>query len=467
MSLAKKVLHMKHHKECENGGSGVSSWNDLTDKPFYEEETVIASCDVEIIYNNELQDYEWHSYMLPNTVYDKTVEYKIIVDNEVYYSKVKSGYAQGIGSLYYIGANLPYADESNNDYPFCLYCPNARAVGDNLIQGEFRYNPREYEVINYSDIHKSIQIIDPTQITVYPIEPKFIPNADWEQNDENGEGYIKNRTHYREWKYGTILKETTVYFSFDVDPIIYNVSPLVAGQEYDVLWDGILYKLTAFEFNGGVVVGNQSMMGQGENTGEPFVLGSFDGALVYFANSDGEHTFSLSGYHEAIKKIDNVFLPTTITIGDMDGNYTPAELFFKGRGYSFAKNDVKYEDGRIKLAHIPLITTEYYETYIETNQNIPNLNETVSITTTDEDIINAIYDCYLNGHFLKATVGFTGEKTYTIHFVIGQMWYSNPSSKADGHITGMTCAIDGGIYTFQASFNNDKTSVTVNVKRVV
>lgn len=291
--------------------------------------------------------------------------------------------------------------------------------------------------------------------------------SDWLQNNATAKDYIKNRTHYREWKYGTIIESMTVNYSDRLDPVIYNVSPLVASQEYDVVWDGVDYKLTAVEFDNGVILGNQSMITEAENTGEPFLLGSFDGALVYFADSDGDHTFSLSGYHEAIKKIDDVFLPTTITIGDMDGNYAPTNLFFKGRGYSFSKNDVKYEDGRIKLAHTPLITTEYYETYIETNKNIPNLNETVSVTTTDEDIINAIYDCYSDGHFLKAIVGFTGEATYTMHFLIGQMWYSNPSSRADGHITGMTCAMNGDIYTFRALFNSNKTSVTIEVKRVI
>lgn len=290
----------------------------------------------------------------------------------------------------------------------------------------------------------------------------------------------KNRTHYREWKYGTILEETTVYYSVDIDPVIANVSPLVVGQEYDVMWDGIEYKLTAFEFNGVVNLGNTAilreiwgeMLGdiEGiEDTGEPFLLSNADyDMLMYLTNSEGDHTLSISGYHEVIKKIDNEFLPTEITVGDMDGDYTPEKLFFKGRGYSFGKNDVKYENGMIKLAHTPLITTEYYETYIETTKSVPSLNQTVSITTTDKDIIKAIYDCYSGHHFLRAKVGFSGgETSYSIDFLIGQMWYSNPSKNTDGHITGMTCAIDGGVYTFQASFNNNRTSVTINIKRVI
>lgn len=240
MSLTKKVLHKRHLEKCANGSGSVSSWNDLTDKPFYEEETIIASCDVEIIYNNELQDYEWHSYMLPNTIYDKTVEYKIIVDNEVYYSKVKSGYAQGVGSLYYIGANLPYSDESNNDYPFCLYCPNPRAVGDNLIRGEFRYNPRAYEADNHLDIHKSIQIIDPTQMIVHPIEPKFIPNADWEQSDENGEGYIKNKPFSdHPYKLNGLPSNSEIRIEESSDVGYYYVSDLLPPDNMDYIFVGL------------------------------------------------------------------------------------------------------------------------------------------------------------------------------------------------------------------------------------
>lgn len=304
------------------------------------------------------------------------------------------------------------------------------------------------------------------------LDEKYLPDnvqADWSQNNTTAKDYIKNRTHYRELKYGTMIEETTVYCSPDVEPYIDNVPPLIAGQKYDVVWDGVKYKLTAFELYGGVALGNQSIIDDNEGTDEPFFLGTVEGnMLMYFANSEGEHTLSLSGYHEYIKKIDNEFLPTAITVGDMDGDYTPDKLFFKGRGYSFGKNDIKYEDGLLKLAHIPLITTEYGETYIETTDSIPNLNETVSITTTNEDIIKAIYDCYSGHHFLRAKVSFGGgETTYTIDFLIGQMWYSNPSTNTDSHITGMTCAIDGGIYTFQASFNNNRTSVTVEVKRVI
>lgn len=279
----------------------------------------------------------------------------------------------------------------------------------------------------------------------------------------------KNKTHYREYKYGIMIEEITVDCSPDVEPYIDNVPQLIAGKEYDVVWDGIEYKLTSYELSGGVALGNRGIIDGSEGTGEPFFLGSVeDSKIIYIANSDGEHTLSLSGYYEYIKKIDDEFLPTIITVGDMGKEYTPAKLFFKSRGYSFGKNDVKYENGMIKLAHIPLITTEYGEVYIETTKSVPNLNETVSITTTNENIIKAIYSCNFNDYFLRAKVAFSGGETvYSIDFLIGQMWAKNPTSSTNKTITGMTCAIDGGIYTFQASFNTNKTSATIDIKRVI
>lgn len=279
----------------------------------------------------------------------------------------------------------------------------------------------------------------------------------------------KNRTYYRKYKDGVMLKETVINYLPDdpINSIIKNVPPFVVGYEYDVIWDSVEYKSTAYEFNGGVVAGNMSIIGQGEDTGEPFLFGNEEGNLVYITNIEGEHTFSISGYHEEIKKIDSVFLPTIVKVRDSNSDYAPHEIFIKGNGHSFGYDDITYKDGYLKLAHMPLITTEYGEIFIETNANLPNLGESISSIITNKNIIDAIYSCYYGNHCLRARVGFTGTNTYIITFIIGCMWSSNPENNTDKHITGITCAIDGGIYTFQASFNNDKTSVTINIKRVV
>ena len=324
---------------------------------------------------------------------------------------------------------------------------------------------------------------------VTKLDEKYLPNqvqSDWSQSNPTQPDYIKNRPFSdHPYKLNGLPSKSDINIEPDSSVGYYYVSDLVPPDNMDYIFvglglDGNEYEVTTVNNypakNYEVYYIEESnypyvIVTYQDNVQDTDILGraiTFPKMGVYFYYSPGGGNTVTSFMGGGITKIDKKFLPTTITVGDMDGDYAPANIFFKGRGYSFAKNDVKYEDGIIKLAHTPLITTEYYETYIESDKSIPNLNETVSITTTDQDIIKAIYDCYSSHHFLRAKVGFGGgETTYSIDFLIGQMWYSNPSKNTDGHITGMTCAIDGGVYTFQASFNNNRTSATINIKRVI
>ena len=56
----------------------------------------------------------------------------------------------------------------------------------------------------------------------------------------------------------------------------------VLGETYTVAWDGTDYTCTAFDDgDGGVAVGNLSIWGTGDDTGEPFVISYYSGDAAY------------------------------------------------------------------------------------------------------------------------------------------------------------------------------------------
>lgn len=86
----------------------------------------------------------------------------------------------------------------------------------------------------------------------------------------------------------------------------------IEGQEYIVLYNGVVYRSTAVPMTvegigSGMAVGNASVFG-GENTGEPFLMGSADGMTMIIA-IDGSSEVVLTVISEGIKKIDAKYLP--------------------------------------------------------------------------------------------------------------------------------------------------------------
>ena len=64
----------------------------------------------------------------------------------------------------------------------------------------------------------------------------------------------------------------------DDDSLYFGTAPaisLIAGEQYIVVWDGVEYETTAvmYEAFGGNGIGNASLLGLGDDTGEPFAIG--------------------------------------------------------------------------------------------------------------------------------------------------------------------------------------------------
>ena len=111
------------------------------------------------------------------------------------------------------------------------------------------------------------------------------------------------------------------------------------GEIYKVSWDGSVYECTCVGFEGGAIIGNLSIIGEGSDTGEPFLMiimngesgppkpgvmsvynGESGDRSVYNGggitigtlNTSASHTFSISGFVPEVVKIDEKYLPTTV-----------------------------------------------------------------------------------------------------------------------------------------------------------
>lgn len=103
---------------------------------------------------------------------------------------------------------------------------------------------------------------------------------------------------YTEW-FGMYLWETYGDMEHYPNPKLFD---LIEGETYRIVWDGVSYDCVAVSVNGGGIVGigigNFSLAGLGDNTGEPFVLGVFaDGSDTACLTSNEGDTHSIILYH--------------------------------------------------------------------------------------------------------------------------------------------------------------------------
>lgn len=88
--------------------------------------------------------------------------------------------------------------------------------------------------INVRPVFTSLTVNDLKQL-----DQKYTPNADWSQSDPNGEGYIKNRTHYEEenlidiagLEYEIEINKDTAFYKFSL--------PLELGQKWNIWYDSM------------------------------------------------------------------------------------------------------------------------------------------------------------------------------------------------------------------------------------
>lgn len=137
--------------------------------------------------------------------------------------------------------------------------------------------------------------------------------ADWNETDETSPAFIKNKPDISGGSGGgsaekEILPETTItlatednpvyedsqfaYFAVDGDPICTAIKSLVAGETYQIVWNGTEYSCVATDMsdkvlenmpsgsvvNRYIIIGNMAFIG-GEDNGAPFMINDMDSVI--------------------------------------------------------------------------------------------------------------------------------------------------------------------------------------------
>ena len=139
---------------------------------------------------------------------------------------------------------------------------------------------------------------------------------DWNQNDQSADDYIKNRPFYESIQSVTLLDGT---FEFVIDSGMYIAQPkftydLIEGETYTVAFDNVAYQCSAIKINGeACVLGNLSIAGAGDNTGEPFIIScTSTNDMIATNTSEGGHSVSVVGNAIVITKVPEKYLPPVI-----------------------------------------------------------------------------------------------------------------------------------------------------------
>ena len=118
----------------------------------------------------------------------------------------------------------------------------------------------------------------------------------------------------------TLMEEQEVAFILNNNLYaaqITNPSEIVEGQTYTVNWDGTEYECVcvAIESMSSLALGNLSIVGAGDDTGEPFIYGYFGkqgGGEFITPDTSASHTISVERIEKTVTPMAEEFLPSGI-----------------------------------------------------------------------------------------------------------------------------------------------------------
>ena len=155
--------------------------------------------------------------------------------------------------------------------------------------------------------------------TAWTDPPSGGVQPDWNQNDPTAADYVRNRPFYEAMGTAWLLPEQSVTFTPNDGNNIYLSSTLPAldiagGATCTVTWDAVAYTCVVRELEAGLFyIGNLSIDGDGDDTGEPFLIyDGPDGAGLVTMDTSDSHTVSVSTIRMVAVPLDPKYLPSDI-----------------------------------------------------------------------------------------------------------------------------------------------------------
>ena len=131
----------------------------------------------------------------------------------------------------------------------------------------------------------------------------------------------------------TLIEEQALEFALE-DDTVYSAYPnkapeIVEGQTYTVNWDGTEYECVCAVFASTILsLGNKSIFGKGDDTGEPFlyIRNQASGGFATLETA-ASHTISVKRIDETVIPIDEKYLPESV-FTDADWDFILNRPFF-------------------------------------------------------------------------------------------------------------------------------------------
>lgn len=185
---------------------------------------------------------------------------------------------------------------------------------------------------------------DPNYGSELPSGGTTLSQADWNQNDDTQPDYVKNRPFYIGDPVETVVVEESTVTFIENDGLYVaefrSTFEATVGDTYKVSWDGTVYDCMCVDTNRLPTIGNTYILGEGSDTGEPFLMGvhNGEGIMILTTDTSASHTFSISRLVSEVVKIDKKYLPENIaTKSDVEAAQTAANA-------ALANFPIKYSD---------------------------------------------------------------------------------------------------------------------------
>lgn len=304
--------NLKGEKGDPGSGGGVTSWNDLTDKPFGEITVTELVCIPETTLEINPDDgQDMITDPLENQI--AAGESCTVKWNGVEYACVAQNVVSAMGDSVAIGNVSALMGEGDTGEPFIII----------LVPDEFVDTMGASATAMALDGSESVTLyVYQKKETVSKIDPMYLPSGSggvtsWNDLTDRPFGKVEKEGYiYRE---PTIIPEETGNMIADAPAALW-----VDGRTYTVNWNGTDYNCTATKMDTGegfflFLLGNMVAAG-GDDTGEPFFLalsniemGGYWGSVVDLTGADSM-VFSVYGLGEFTETIDEKYLPKTSNV---------------------------------------------------------------------------------------------------------------------------------------------------------
>lgn len=180
------------------------------------------------------------------------------------------------------------------------------------------------------------------------------------------------------------------------------------GETYTITWDNTPYTCTAYSLMGTAVVGNASIMGMGEDTGEPFFSVTQGGRVIFFtAETEATHDIVIVGLAQfppdstALVVVNGEWSLQSGYAFEDNGVITPFNPdFFPPSMYAFEYTTTSEEGINANRHSNYIIQTSAFDSFTQNNRTYPvviyGININPSNSTADFDFA-VPYAFYCNG----------------------------------------------------------------------